>query len=125
MKKDELKALLAQAKGMSDEEADRLFAEKVKLANASPEFADQMLASIKEEVSEVSQRVAEATGKEAEWLSLPWVNASEVCRLLYGNKDNSTVAYFTLKRQGKRPWKQEELSRLTQIRDAFMSQLSQ
>jgi hypothetical protein len=125
MSQDELKALLEQAKGMSDEEIDRLFAQKIAKANKSPEFAQKMLESIGKEAAEVSERVAEAAdSQEAEWLSLPWVNASEVCKLLYGNKDNSTVAYFTLKRQGKRPWKADELAKLSAIRAQFASQLA-
>ncbi|WKN31369.1 hypothetical protein PZB74_20680 [Porifericola rhodea] len=61
--------------------------------------------------------------KTPKWLSLPWINLSQVCIMLYGKKDKSTTAYFTLKRQGKRPWKAEELDRLEEIRKQMIKQV--
>lgn len=59
------------------------------------------------------------------WLSLPWINQSQICQMLYGKKDKSTTAYFALKRQGKRPWKQEELERLESIRRHMIHQVQE
>jgi hypothetical protein len=50
------------------------------------------------------------------WLNEPVINLSQVCLMLYGKKDKSTTAYFAMKRQGKRPWKPDELKALEQIR---------
>lgn len=58
------------------------------------------------------------------WLEEPEINLSQVCLKLYGKKDKSTTAYFTLKRQGKRPWKPEELQALEQIRKVLAQKLA-
>lgn len=59
------------------------------------------------------------------WLSLPWVNLSQICQMLYGKKDKSTTAYFALKRQGKRPWKVAELEKLEAIRKQMIHQVQE
>lgn len=57
------------------------------------------------------------------WLFLPWINLSQVCLMLYGKKDKSTTAYFTLKRQNKRPWRPDELEKLEAIRKEMIRQV--
>lgn len=59
-----------------------------------------------------------------QWLSLPWVNLSQVCLKLYGKKDKSTTAYFALKRQNKRPWRMSELEKLEEVRQEFAQQMA-
>jgi len=72
------------------------------------------------EVTEDTDRLYETP----QWLTFPWVNLSQVCLKLYGKKDKSTTAYFTLKRQNKRPWKMSELEKLEEIRQEFARQMS-
>ncbi len=43
--------------------------------------------------------------------------------MLYGKKDKSTTAYFTLKRQNKRPWRPDELEKLEAIRKEMIRQV--
>ena len=57
------------------------------------------------------------------WLLEDWINNAVICEMLYGNKDKSTTAYFSLKKQGKRPWKKEELEKLEEIKHSLIDRL--
>ncbi len=124
MDKKEWMRILEDAKSVPNEKREEWLKERL---SARKDDADWLLKSVDtmaERIAEISEQVKEFA-PEAEWLSMPWVNTSEVCRMLYGNKENSTVAYFTLKRQGKRPWKREELDKLAEIKQQLANYLMQ
>lgn len=57
------------------------------------------------------------------WINESWVNKSDICKRLYGDSDKTTVSYFTQQRQGKKPWKPEQLQRLDEIREELLAKL--
>lgn len=83
---------------------------------------DIILARLKGEWVEVSDDM-DTLYETPRWLFLPWINLSQVCLMLYGKKDKSTTAYFTLKRQNKRPWRRDELEKLEAIRKEMIRQV--
>ncbi|MGB3586450.1 MAG: hypothetical protein WBA23_07925 [Tunicatimonas sp.] len=58
-----------------------------------------------------------------EWLNEPWLNLSEICAMLTGSRERTKTAYFAQQRKGLRPWKEEELIKLEEIRRELKGKL--
>ena len=59
-----------------------------------------------------------------EWISLPWINRSEVFRQLRDSKEKSKYDYLTQKVLGRKPWKPEELKKLKHLRKKLIAELN-
>ena len=92
------------------------------------DFTQQMLAwgdNIHQQMDTLQQEINtyRARYQTPTWLLEDWINNAVICQMLYGNKDKSTTAYFSLKKKGKRPWKQEELQKLEKIKHTLIDRL--
>lgn len=65
----------------------------------------------------------ELSSANAEWISLPWINRSEVFREVRESADKNNYDYLTQKALGHKSWKPEELKKLAQVKKKLVSQL--
>ncbi len=92
------------------------------------DFTQQMLAwgdNIHEQMAKLQQEIDRyrVHHQTPAWLLEDWINNAVICQMLYGTKDKSTTAYFSLKKKGKRPWKKEELQKLEKIKHSLIDRL--
>ncbi len=92
------------------------------------DFTQQMLAwgdNMHEQMNKLQQEINtyRARYQTPAWLLEDWINNAVICQMLYGTKDRSTTAYFSLKKKGKRPWKKEELQKLEKIKRSLINRL--
>ena len=119
--------LFQKTKDMPDEEKQEFIQAFLATANED-NFTQQMLAwgdSIHEQMDTLQQEIDtyRAQYQTPAWLLESWINNAVICQMLYGTKDKSTTAYFSLKKKGKRPWKQEELQKLEKIKHTLIDRL--
>ena len=119
--------LFQKTKHLPDEEKQKFI--ETFLATADEDnFTRQMLAwgdDIHQQMDTLQQEIDayRAQHQTPSWLFEDWINNAVICEMLYGNKDKSTTAYFSLKKQGKRPWKKEELQKLKEIKRSLIDRL--
>ena len=119
--------LFQKTKDMPDEEKQE-FIQNFLAAADEDDFTQQMLAwgdDIHKQMDTLQQKIDTYRShyQTPAWLLENWINNAVICEMLYGNKDKSTTAYFSLKKQGKRPWKREELQKLEKIKRSLIDRL--
>ncbi len=119
--------LFQKTKDMSDEEKQR-FIQAFLVTADEDDFTQQMLKwgdTMHEQMDKLQQEINtyRARYQPPPWLLEDWINNAVICQMLYGTKDKSTTAYFSLKKKGKRPWKKEELQKLEKIKRSLINRL--
>jgi hypothetical protein len=127
-----VKELTEQMRELTLQEQHQLLQEHNQLLESLPReermrFYNSMMDSLqdlKNESEKLNLQVERAyLESRIGWINESWVNKSDICKRLYGDADKKTVSYFTLQRQGKRPWKPEQLKRLDEIRNELLEKL--
>ena len=119
--------LFQKTKHLPDEEKQR-FIEAFLASRDEDDFTQQMLAwgdGIHEQMNALQREIDSYRAQQQTpvWLLENWINNAVICEMLYGNKSKSTTAYFSLKKQGRRPWKKEELKKLEEIKRSLIDRL--
>ena len=87
-------------------------------------FVQELLSFAEDTKKELEELSQDTIRYKTQWLNESWVNKSDICKRLYGISDKSTVGYFTQQRQGKKPWKPEQLEKLDAIRKELKATLT-
>jgi hypothetical protein len=118
-----LQQIFEKSQHLSEEEKNKLVAEYMEQTEE-----DAILKEIEAFSDDTMQRMKQLQQNiinyKVGWLNESWVNKSDICKRLYGKSDKTTVSYFTQQRQGKKPWKPEQLKRLDEIRNDLLEKLS-
>lgn len=117
-----LQRIFESSQHLSEEEQNKLVAEFMK-QNDEKAILEEIEAFSNDTMQRMKQLEKDIMKYKVGWLNESWVNKSDICKRLYGDADKSTVSYFTQQRQGKKPWKPEQLKRLDEIRHELLEKL--
>lgn len=117
------KELYERTRALSSEEKQKAIAHFAREVGEDT-FVQELLSFADDTKKELEELAQDTIRYKTRWLNESWVNKSDICKRLYGTSDKSTIGYFTQQRQGKKPWKPQQLEKLDEIRRTLRIALS-